>query len=212
MTDELSHRDYIWRSDFAQNTTIRIIGSQNYVNWFCWRPPTYDGQSATPPVDQQDGFVFIEPRYDNTFKTMWGTNGTYGTAKYDQNLTEGLYDFQWATVINRQITNYDVRIVCIYSWNSFDERAAIEPCIDYTVPNLDHYYLLNKTKLYIDQLRTVPTLQDQVNSLNDELNYTRDWVYALTVITVILIVATVYLTMRKPKIKQRIAKTQTLKP
>jgi len=170
MTDDISHRNYIWSSDFAKNTTIRIIGSQNYVNWFCWRPPTYNGQSATPPVDQQDGFVFIEPRYDNTFKTMWDTNGTYGTAKYDQNLTEGLYASQWTTVINRQITNNDIRIVCIYSWNSFDERSAIEPCTDYTVPDLDnHFYLLNKTKLYIDQLRTVPTLQDQLNSLNKSI-------------------------------------------
>jgi hypothetical protein len=194
ITDVDATRNLVYTIGYSEGAEVRIIGSQDYANWFCWRPPTYNGQSATPPVDQQDGFVFIEPRYDNTFKTMWNTNGTYGTAKYDQNLTEGLYDSQWTTVINRQTTNNDIKIVCIYSWNSFDERAAIEPCIDYTVPDLDHYYLLNKTKIYIDQLRTVSPLQDQIN-------YTRDWVYALTVITVIFIVAIVYLKMRKPKIK-----------
>jgi hypothetical protein len=167
MTDDLSHRNYVLHSDFAKSTTIRIIGSQDYVNWSCWRPPTYDGQSATPPVDQQDGFVFIEPRYDNTFKTMWGTNGVYGTARYDQNLTEGLYDSQWITVINRQITNNDVKIVCIYSWNSFDERSAIEPCIDYTRPDLPDNYLLSKTKLYINELMFVTTLRNQLDSLNE---------------------------------------------
>ena len=160
MTDDLSHRNYIWYSDFAQNTTIRIIGSQDYVNWSCWRPPTYDGQSDAPPVDQQDGFVFIEPRYDDTFKTMWNTNGIFGTSNFDQNLTIGLYDSQCTTVISRQKNNGDIRIVCIYSWNSFDERSAIEPCTDYTVPDLDQYYLLNKTKLFIDQLRTVRTDTD----------------------------------------------------
>ena len=169
MTDDRSHRNYIWYGDFAQNTTIRIIGSQDYVNWSCWRPPTYDGQSATPPVDQQDGFVFIEPRYDNTFKTMWDTDGTYGTAKYNQNLTEELYDSQWITVINRQMTNNDVKIVCIYSWNSFDERSAIEPCIDYTRPDLPDNYLLSKTKLYINKLMFVTTLRNQLDSLNESI-------------------------------------------
>jgi hypothetical protein len=276
MTDDLSHRNYILHSDFAKNATIRIIGSQDYVNWSCWRPPTYNGQSATPPVDQQDGFVFIEPRYDNTFKTMWNTNGTYGTAKHGQNLTEGLYDFQWTIVINRQMINNDIRIVCIYSWNSFDERSAIEPCTDYTVPDLPHYYLLDKTKLYIDKLMIATTfrnqldslnesiaqlqnqltqlnstlqaftnemgtqlgmlnstckslqtqldsmnstlqvsinrLQDQYNSLNSQVSTVLNLQYAFAILIVILTVATIYLGTRKPKTKQRIAKTQTLKP
>jgi chaperonin cofactor prefoldin len=276
MTDDLSHRNYIWYSDFAQNTTIRIIGSQDYVNWSCWRPPTYDGQSATPPVGQQDGFVFIEPRYDNTFKTMWNPKGTYGTAKHDQNLTEELYDSQWTTVINRQMTNNDIRIVCIYSWNSFDERSAIEPCTDYTVPDLPHYYLLDKTKLYIDKLMIATTLrnqldslnesiadlqnqltqqnstlqafndemgtqigilnstcnnlqtqldsmnstlqvsinrlQDQYNSLDSQVSTILNLQYAFAALIVILIVATIYLGTRKPKTKQGIAKTQTLRP
>jgi parallel beta-helix repeat protein len=40
---------------------------------------------------------------------------------------------------------------------------------------------------------------DYKNSKQGELNYTRDLAYALTTITVILIVATVYIIMRKPK-------------
>jgi chaperonin cofactor prefoldin len=280
ITDPIDSRTLLYQEGNSFRDEVRIIGSQYYVDWSCWRPPTYDGQSATPPVNQTDGFVFIEPRYDNHFKTMWSSdpveNTTYGTAIFDENLTEGLYDSQWTTVTNRQMTNNDIKVVCIYSWNSFDERSAIEPCTDYTRPDLPHYYLLDKTKLYIDKLMIATTLRNQLDSLNESNAYLQSQLtqlnstlqafndelgtqidilnstcnslqtqldsmnstlqvsinrlqdqynllnsqvstilnlqYAFAALIVILIVATIYLGTRKPKTKQRIAKTQTLKP
>jgi hypothetical protein len=134
----------------------RIIGTPNcsYADWQCWRPPSY-GQSDELPIGQKDGFIYIEPRYDNSFKWINDSDTPYpfGNSIYDQNFTEGLYDRQWNVVLNRQRDVGDIKIVCIYSWNSFDERSAIEPCKDHTVPSLDPWYLLNKTRTYITYLK-----------------------------------------------------------
>lgn len=170
MTDNGKYH-YVQNASEEYNFTCRIIGYPGYHpyrNWSAWTPSSSTPDDTTINCSQQDGFVFIEPRFDNRYKKMWDSN-SYGNTTFDQNLTQGGYDDQWNQVLNRQRSDHDVRIVCIYSWNSYDERSAIEPCINYnidpeylySVPHSDPEYLLNRTQYYIAQLHslTVPEFQ-----------------------------------------------------
>jgi chromosome segregation ATPase len=58
---------------------------------------------------------------------------------------------------------------------------------------------------------SINRLQDQYNSLNSQASTTLNLQYMLEALIVILIAVTIYLGIRKPKIKQDRAKTQTPK-
>jgi hypothetical protein len=159
MTDNLTRRrDWVFNSTWTQTFEVRTIGQHHdYVesfdkNWYGWTPSTSTPDERSLTFGQSDGFIFIEPRYDDTHKYLWNTTNN-GTTFFNQNLTGG-YELQWQAVLNGQASNNDVNIVCIYSWNSYDERSAIEPEIDFTVPNLDPWYLLNMTRRYIMALKS----------------------------------------------------------
>jgi len=129
-------------------TEIRIIGHRyDYVNWTAWNPNTVDvdPRNATR-ISESDGFTCIEPRYDNSYLD-WIHKGR--KVAEDQDLSAGLYDVQWQSVITQAALG-SVRIVAIYSWNEFHERSQIEPC---SSNHADQYYLLNRTKYYTDLIK-----------------------------------------------------------
>jgi hypothetical protein len=92
-----------------------------------------------------DGEIMVCPRYD-----------AYGWER-DLDLTEGLYDKQWARAINLAREG-KVNIVTIVSWNEYAERTFIEPtAVDSTSAYSDQYFLFNKTKEYINILKGIFT-------------------------------------------------------
>lgn len=118
----------------------RIVGHDDYVNWSAWRPNSLAWQgNSTDPRPSQDGFVCIEPRYDDSH--------IGGNSTFDEDYSQSLYERQWNWTLEHQA---DIRIVAIYSWNEYHERSQIEPH-----NNSDGKYVLtpfNKTYHYI----TVP--------------------------------------------------------
>lgn len=133
----------------------RILGHNSYVNWIFCNPSTTPYldlglRGEWEPPRSGDGFVSVEPRYDDQFlgRTRNETN--------DPGLSEGLYDQQWTSAID-YAREGQASTVFIYSWNEFHERSQIEPCHDATaVSKANPYHLLNMTKQYIDQIRTKP--------------------------------------------------------
>jgi hypothetical protein len=116
-------------------------------------------------------------------------NQTNLAQPFNQNLTGG-YEDQWQAVLDREASHNDVKIVCIYSWNSYDERSAIEPEIDYTVPNLDPWYLLSITRSYVAQLRNPPITIMQ-------------WLVPTTVVVILIVIVNMAFFVRtKTKTKQ----------
>jgi hypothetical protein len=153
MTDNITRRQYwVFNSSWTNVFEVRTIGQHHDFtesfdkNWYGWTPSTSTPNETELTFGQSDGFIFIEPRYDDTHKYLWNTT-SYGTTKFNQNLTGG-YEAQWQAVVERQTSHDDVKIVCIYSWNSYDERSAIEPAKDYTA-NVTDDYLLQKTATYV---------------------------------------------------------------
>jgi len=131
---------------------IRLVGSKfkKYNNWEYEVPCISDTE---PPhvVDYAnqhlcvDGEIMVCPRYD-----------AHGWER-DLNLTEGLYDKQWARAINLAREG-KVNIVTIISWNEYPERTFIEPtAVNSTSAYSDPYFLFKKTKEYINILKGIFT-------------------------------------------------------
>jgi hypothetical protein len=125
----------------------RILGHNSYVDWYFCTPCSVD--NSTAPKLCVDGFIAVEPRYDDKYL------GRDKNSAYDERL-EYLYWLQWNKVLmHRQ--NGEVNLVVIYSWNEYHERSQIEPCNDTTSVHADNpYFLLNKTKEYVEKLRAMP--------------------------------------------------------
>lgn len=161
MTDNITRRQYwVFNSSWTQVFEVRTIGHHHDYNeafdkhWYGWTPSTSTTNETELTFGQSDGFIFIEPRYDDTHKYLWNTT-SYGNTTFNQNLTGG-YENQWDQVIDRKITFGDLKIICIYSWNSYDERSAIEPQYDLTRPYLDSWELLNLTREAVGMLPEKP--------------------------------------------------------
>ena len=130
---------------------IRIVGHQYYVHWIY---NSFPGWHREEQELCMDGEINVMPRFD---KRTFGENRTV-----DISLTEGFYDQQWQTVLN-YAKKGQVKIVTITSWNEYAERTQIEPAFDNATvsPNspqtTNPFYLYNKTRDYIKQLRnTIP--------------------------------------------------------
>lgn len=121
----------------------RIIGQDNYVNWTAWNPSSVNSEFLPQP-SSADGFICIEPRYDDSHI---GRNSTFDPTY------SWLYDEQWRETL--RLTNEGkVNYVAIYSWNEYHERSQIEPHIS---PN-GTYVLspFSQTYHYIQNIQTVP--------------------------------------------------------
>jgi len=128
---------------------IRIVGDKSYADWKLDPEDIRDGN----PTLTTDGVVTIFPRYDITY---WNNAST----PIDPNLTEQIYDKEWSKILN--LTKQGkIRYVLIHSWNEYAERTHIEPAYDNATrsPNSPQtenaFYLFNKTKSYIKQLKSV---------------------------------------------------------
>jgi hypothetical protein len=95
-------RDKPARSLKENRTEIRIIGHRyDYVNWIAWNPCTVDPSNATQ-FSNSDGFTCMEPRYDNSYLDWIHKEGI--EVRADQDLSAGLYDVQWQSIIARAST------------------------------------------------------------------------------------------------------------
>ena len=143
--------------DNSNRFESRIVGLEPYVNWtYCSVDASRWGKhwsNNTFTVKQMlcvDGEINVLPRFDD--RTCNRTTDTI----IDLNYTEGLYDEQWSKVIYLAKEG-KVNIVTITSWNEYAERTAIEPHWDKTAFDSDPYFLYNKTKEYINILKSIFT-------------------------------------------------------
>jgi len=116
----------------------RILGHNSYVDWYFVTPCSVD--DSLDPVLSTDGFISVEPRYDDQYL------GRKKISTYD----EGLYDYQWGKVINLT-KGGKVNFVAIYSWNEYHERSQIEPHINADGEHISPPF--NKTKHYIAEIK-----------------------------------------------------------
>jgi hypothetical protein len=70
----------------------------------------------------------------------------------DSDLTQGIYDREWENA-TRLLEARKIDTIMITSWNEYPERTAIEPHYDATAYDDDPYFLYNKTKDHISQIR-----------------------------------------------------------
>jgi len=214
MTNSSSDREAIYN---GTRFSAKILDQlKDYADWNTWTPYTWgNATSAFPP---KNGFMCVMPRYDETRLDPNGTMGKvrdrcadqYLNGSYWNNtdpLNEPLYDYQWKEVLSNASAG-KVQYVGIATWNDFTERTQIEPCYDNTSAYKDYpFFLLDKTRYYTSQLRII-SLQVQINSLNNQLNALLDLQYVLAGFVVILVMTTIYLRIRKPRMKQMSAKSQ----
>jgi Gpi18-like mannosyltransferase len=117
--------------------SFRVIGEQPYSDWPYWN---------VPPKISKEGVVAILPRYDDSrlprdIKII-----------IDPFYMEKVYDEQWNFILENKDK---ISLVLITSWNEYHERTMIEPHYDATakIDNYHPYYLYEKTKTYIQQLK-----------------------------------------------------------
>jgi len=159
--------------------TVRTIGnSPNPVNWTFWDAPAtyYDGEGGNginylndlgPPVISSDGEVTIVPRIDSFYD--YTGHFQQGYLRFDWNLSQGLYSYEWQYVISHSSS---VKLVLVYSWNEYHERTEIEPHYDPTT-NLTKsgpYYLLDVTSGYVSQLEERDGGPHQTAAMNFSFN------------------------------------------
>mgnify|MGYP001073675982 CR=1 FL=1 len=147
MTGLEANRDAIRRGAYSNGLETRIVGHNNYVDWW-FGIPRYDATNTKPKVFV-DNEICIEPRYDDQYL---GRSKNY---TFDPTYERGLYDTEWNEVLSYSRVG-SVSLVTIYSWNEFHERSQIEPCIDkISHQGANTRYMLEKTKSYINQLKTL---------------------------------------------------------
>lgn len=119
-----------------------IVGQQFYAQWTYTDLNKYDF-----PAHDLHGQISVTPRYDDS-----NVPDRTKPVIVDINLTQGVYDRQWERAIQLWREG-KISTITITSWNEFPERTAIEPHYDKTAYNKDPYYLYNKTKSYISQVK-----------------------------------------------------------
>ncbi len=120
--------------------TRRIIGEEPYTQWMYLDLVRHV---------VREGEVSVTPRYDESRLADRALG-----LKIDPRLVRGVYDYEWQKAIQLYQQN-QVKTILISSWNEYYERTEIEPHFDATATNGDPYFLYNKTKSYISELRQV---------------------------------------------------------
>ena len=135
---------------------VRVTGQRNYVDWLYWWIPECEWSEEHSRFGS-DGQISIVPRYeDEHFRPYNSTSGAGYPPAYDHDYTQGLYDEQWQTAIN-SAKEGKVKIVTIATWNEYAERTQIEPTNDTTSFTSSPYYLYERTRMYIDIMRSTET-------------------------------------------------------
>ncbi len=120
--------------------TCRIIGEEPYTQWMYL-------DLVRQVVRESE--VSVTPRYDESRLADRALG-----LEIDPQLDQGVYDYEWQKAI-QLYQQQQIKTVLISSWNEYYERTEIEPHFDATAINSDPYFLYNKTKTYISQLRQV---------------------------------------------------------
>jgi hypothetical protein len=76
MTDNATVRqNWVYNSSETRFESTIIVGHHHdYADWYGWTPSASTPTETTLTFGQRDGFIFIEPRYDDTFKMLWEPN------------------------------------------------------------------------------------------------------------------------------------------
>jgi hypothetical protein len=119
-----------------------LVGTEPYVQWIYTDLNCYAKPLQNPYTTQTS----VTPRYDDS--RVEGRK----PCMVDANLTEGVYDREWENAI-KLLKEGKVDTITITSWNEYPERTAIEPHHDATAENPDPWFLFNKTKQYIENVR-----------------------------------------------------------
>ncbi|MCW3996861.1 MAG: hypothetical protein NWE98_12025 [Candidatus Bathyarchaeota archaeon] len=121
----------------ARFNTI-IVGQKPYSQWIYTNLNKLDYRALG---DRQ---VSVTPRYDES-----NILERIGNVRVDVYLNESTYYKQWENALQLW-ENGEIDTILISSWNEYPERTAIEPHIDATAVQPDHYYLYDKTKEYMN--------------------------------------------------------------
>jgi hypothetical protein len=125
--------------------TVKIVGGDTYADWIYL--DLIKDLVSEPTVRNRQ--VSVTPRFDDSrFRSPQHTN--------DTDLTEGVYDKGWQRAISLTRSNA-IDVVTICSWNEYPERTAIEPHWDADAYDHNPYFLYNKTKQYIFELKGYTT-------------------------------------------------------
>lgn len=118
----------------------KIVGQQSYCDWIYT-----DKIPVTGPIPR-DRQISVTPRFDDS---------RFRIPSYvaDKDLCEGVYDEQWKKAIGYAGKDV-IDVITVCSWNEYPERTAIEPHWDADAYDHDPYFLYNKTKKYIAELKT----------------------------------------------------------
>ena len=150
-----------------------LVGQQNYTQWI-YTDLNYKDYPAHEPLNQ----ISVTPRYDES-----NLSDRIGKVKVDIYLNESVYDKEWMNA-TQLFRNGSISTILISTWNEYPERTEIEPHHDATALNQDPYFLYNKTKDYITQIR----------------QQTPEYSYTLAATAVIFIAVTInYVTIQRRK-------------
>lgn len=116
-----------------------LVGQSPYVQWVY-----ADLCHSVKPIDNTNQ-TSVTPRFDDSrFRAP--------SCVVDPDLTEGVYDQEWKNAM-QLAKDGKIGTVMITSWNEYVERTEVEPHYDATAYNHDPYFLYNKTKDHINQIR-----------------------------------------------------------
>ena len=118
-----------------------LVGQEPYVQWIYTDLNYYVKPLQNPYTTQ----VSVTPRYDDSHVRT-------PSCVVDADLTEGIYDQEWRNAI-QLLKDGKIDTIMITSWNEYPERTAIEPHHDATTSNLDPWFLYNKTRSHIQEVR-----------------------------------------------------------
>ena len=156
--DQLERFTYksLWPIPFdAANDSGNLV-HQGKMDWSWVAPFTRRANDEYQEhIVSEDGFVTINPRYDQFFGWLQGhvlgadgsPVGPAHVKRDDPFLTEGLYDTNWKLVYGAKD---QVRLVLLATWNDYHEQTQIEP--SYNGPLGSGTYLMEKTRYYWSRL------------------------------------------------------------
>ena len=129
---------------------------QGTMDW-SWVAPFVAPETYQEVLISEDGFVTINPRFDQFFGWSQGhlLDGEGAPVdveevkRDDPFLTEGLYDTNWRLVYEAKD---QINLVLIATWNDYHEQTQIEP--SYNGPLGSGTFLMEKTRYYWSILQT----------------------------------------------------------